>query len=64
MSSELFLISELGLLVQEAKRKHPDVRDAAEKALALLKSDAGRSGQMWSPGEQAGDGGELPMRLE
>ncbi|KAI0263538.1 hypothetical protein BC834DRAFT_827343 [Gloeopeniophorella convolvens] len=38
MSSLAFLVTELQSLASETRRKHPEVREAAEKSLALLKS--------------------------
>ncbi|CDZ97552.1 Uncharacterized conserved protein [Phaffia rhodozyma] len=40
MSNEVFLISDLTLIIQETKRRHSDVKEAAEKALGLLKDQA------------------------
>ncbi|KZT66278.1 hypothetical protein DAEQUDRAFT_470892 [Daedalea quercina L-15889] len=38
MSSLAFLVTELQSLASETRRKHPDVREAAEKSLAILRS--------------------------
>ncbi|KAH9917524.1 uncharacterized protein B0H18DRAFT_1123603, partial [Fomitopsis serialis] len=38
MSSLAFLVTELQSLSSETRRKHPDVREAAEKSLAILRS--------------------------
>ncbi|KAI0300723.1 hypothetical protein B0F90DRAFT_1722805 [Multifurca ochricompacta] len=38
MSSLTFLVTELQSLASETRRKHPEVREAAEKSLALLRS--------------------------
>ncbi|KZT05808.1 uncharacterized protein LAESUDRAFT_779842 [Laetiporus sulphureus 93-53] len=38
MSSLTFLVTELQSLASETRRKHPDVREAAEKSLAILRS--------------------------
>ncbi|EJD40839.1 hypothetical protein AURDEDRAFT_115706 [Auricularia subglabra TFB-10046 SS5] len=38
MSSLAFLVSELQSLASETRRKHPEVREAAEKSLAILRS--------------------------
>ncbi|KAK1219528.1 Endocytosis and vacuole integrity protein [Marasmius sp. AFHP31] len=38
MSSLAFLVTELQSLASETRRKHPEVREAAEKSLAILRS--------------------------
>ncbi|KAH8980104.1 hypothetical protein EDB92DRAFT_1901556 [Lactarius akahatsu] len=38
MSSLSLLVTELQSLASETRRKHPEVREAAEKSLALLRS--------------------------
>ncbi|KAI0643418.1 hypothetical protein C8Q79DRAFT_978810 [Trametes meyenii] len=38
MSSLAFLVTELQSLASETRRKHPDVREAAEKSLGILRS--------------------------
>ncbi|TCD65014.1 hypothetical protein EIP91_003335 [Steccherinum ochraceum] len=38
MSSLAFLVTELQSLASETRRKHPDVREAAEKSLAILRA--------------------------
>ncbi|PFH47539.1 hypothetical protein AMATHDRAFT_151886 [Amanita thiersii Skay4041] len=38
MSSLAFLVTELQSLASETKRKHPEIREAAEKSLAILRS--------------------------
>ncbi|KIM30394.1 hypothetical protein M408DRAFT_21910 [Serendipita vermifera MAFF 305830] len=43
MSSVSFLISELQALATETRRRHPEVREASDKAVALLRANAGVS---------------------
>ncbi|KAJ7054837.1 hypothetical protein C8F01DRAFT_1161520 [Mycena amicta] len=38
MSSLAFLVTELQSLASETRRKHPDIREAAEKSLAILRA--------------------------
>ncbi|KAG1824868.1 uncharacterized protein BJ212DRAFT_1566454 [Suillus subaureus] len=38
MSSLAFLVTELQSLASESRRKHPEIREAAEKSLAILRS--------------------------
>ncbi|KII84914.1 hypothetical protein PLICRDRAFT_179240 [Plicaturopsis crispa FD-325 SS-3] len=38
MSSLAFLVTELQALASETRRKHPEIRDAAEKSLAILRA--------------------------
>ncbi|CAG7850918.1 SubName: Full=Related to MON2-Peripheral membrane protein with a role in endocytosis and vacuole integrity {ECO:0000313/EMBL:CCA72019.1} [Serendipita indica DSM 11827] len=44
MSSLSFLISELQALATETRRRYPDVREASDKAVALLRANPGAEG--------------------
>ncbi|KAJ3005817.1 UNVERIFIED_CONTAM: hypothetical protein HDU68_004386, partial [Siphonaria sp. JEL0065] len=50
-----FLVTELGSLISEAKKKNPDVKDAAELLLALVKSLQPPPGMRSSPTANAND---------
>ncbi|EPQ52984.1 hypothetical protein GLOTRDRAFT_139951 [Gloeophyllum trabeum ATCC 11539] len=56
MSSLAFLVTELQSLASETKRKHPDVREAAEKSLAILRSSPEQAtANLASDGPQSDD---------
>ncbi|KAL7417221.1 hypothetical protein BDY24DRAFT_377122 [Mrakia frigida] len=55
MSSEIFLVSDLQQIIQECKRRHPEVKEAAEKALALLKDQSGGKRDWSAAGPHAED---------
>ncbi|KZS95343.1 hypothetical protein SISNIDRAFT_452743 [Sistotremastrum niveocremeum HHB9708] len=51
MGSLAFLVTELQSLSSESRRKHPEIRDAAEKSLSIIRStpDASQSTLLTSP---------------
>ncbi|KAG8920589.1 hypothetical protein FRC02_000807 [Tulasnella sp. 418] len=54
MSSLSFLASELQSLASETRRKHPEIREAAEKALAILRAQPdANSGSLSRDGPQS-----------
>ncbi|CCL98022.1 uncharacterized protein FIBRA_00015 [Fibroporia radiculosa] len=56
MSSLAFLVTELQSLASETRRKHPDVREAAEKSLAILRSSPEQAtASLASDGPQSDD---------
>ncbi|KAI0073983.1 hypothetical protein K474DRAFT_1774330 [Panus rudis PR-1116 ss-1] len=56
MSSLAFLVTELQSLASETRRKHPDVREAAEKSLAILRSSPEQAtANLASDGPQSDD---------
>ncbi|KAI0755502.1 hypothetical protein C8Q74DRAFT_1304103 [Fomes fomentarius] len=56
MSSLAFLVTELQSLASETRRKHPDVREAAEKSLAILRASPEQAtANLASDGPQSDD---------
>ncbi|TDL18222.1 hypothetical protein BD410DRAFT_900985 [Rickenella mellea] len=56
MSSLAFLVTELQSLASETRRKHPEVREAAEKSLAILRSSSEQAtSRLASDGPQSQD---------
>ncbi|KAG7085465.1 hypothetical protein E1B28_003026 [Marasmius oreades] len=56
MSSLAFLVTELQSLASETRRKHPEVREAAEKSLAILRSSPeAATASLASDGPQSDD---------
>ncbi|KAF9267021.1 hypothetical protein L218DRAFT_955496 [Marasmius fiardii PR-910] len=56
MSSLAFLVTELQSLASETRRKHPEVREAAEKSLAILRaSPEAATANLASDGPQSDD---------
>ncbi|OCH93573.1 hypothetical protein OBBRIDRAFT_885401 [Obba rivulosa] len=56
MSSLAFLVTELQSLASETRRKHPEVREAAEKSLAILRSSPEQAtANLASDGPQSDD---------
>ncbi|KAJ7123851.1 hypothetical protein C8R43DRAFT_1098976 [Mycena crocata] len=56
MSSLAFLVTELQSLASETRRKHPDIREAAEKSLAILRASPEQAtANLASDGPQSDD---------
>ncbi|KAG9312399.1 guanine nucleotide exchange factor in Golgi transport N-terminal-domain-containing protein [Chiua virens] len=56
MSSLAFLVTELQSLASESRRKHPEIREAAEKSLAILRSSPEQAtASLASDGAQSND---------
>ncbi|KAF8129901.1 hypothetical protein EV363DRAFT_1399707 [Boletus edulis] len=56
MSSLAFLVTELQSLASESRRKHPEIREAAEKSLAILRSSPEQAtASLASDGAQSDD---------
>ncbi|KAK7039339.1 protein MON2 [Favolaschia claudopus] len=56
MSSLAFLVTELQSLASETRRKHPDIREAAEKSLAILRASPEQAtAHLASDGPQSDD---------
>ncbi|KAF9530793.1 hypothetical protein CPB83DRAFT_850328 [Crepidotus variabilis] len=55
MSSLAFLVTELQSLATETKRKHPDIREAAEKSLAILRAAPEQATSRLALGPQSDD---------
>lgn len=56
MSSLAFLVTELQSLASETRRKHPDIREAAEKSLAILRASPEQAtASLASDGPQSDD---------
>ncbi|TFK51181.1 hypothetical protein OE88DRAFT_1807990 [Heliocybe sulcata] len=56
MSSLAFLVTELQSLASETRRKHPDIREAAERSLAILRSSPEQAtANLASDGPQSDD---------
>ncbi|KAK2460493.1 hypothetical protein APHAL10511_007499 [Amanita phalloides] len=56
MSSLAFLVTELQSLASETRRKHPDIREAAEKSLAILRASPEQAtANLASDGPQSSD---------
>ncbi|GLB42922.1 putative peripheral membrane protein [Lyophyllum shimeji] len=56
MSSLAFLVTELQSLASETRRKHPEIREAAEKSLAILRASPEQATQnLASDGPQSQD---------
>ncbi|KAL1697847.1 hypothetical protein EV121DRAFT_274816, partial [Schizophyllum commune] len=55
MSSLTFLVTELQSLASETRRKHPDIREAAERSLAILRASPEQATAQLA----GGDGEEL-----
>ncbi|KAF5350099.1 hypothetical protein D9756_009239 [Leucocoprinus leucothites] len=55
MSSLSFLVTELQSLASETRRKHPEVREAAEKSLAILRASPEQATSLATDGPQSDD---------
>ncbi|EKM74882.1 hypothetical protein AGABI1DRAFT_65220 [Agaricus bisporus var. burnettii JB137-S8] len=55
MSSLSFLVTELQSLASETRRKHPEVREAAEKSIAILRASPEQATRLATDGPQSDD---------